>query len=264
MQRRAAAMYVILFIVIAVGALSIVTFVDGPNAAMDEYDHQVSVEETFTVDGTEYRLNRLTELSATFAWTDPAAEQNAFLDNESTIESDGVEYRLTIPPDDDPDRFTLTETFPDHDLETIERDGVNYVVIDEQLVREDEYLLEEYGPREEREFELGDTFVLDAENATVTVESISPTNVEVTWVGEATVTMTVSAGEPFELADTTYVANFVDEDTLQLTTDVEAYEEHADRLDTWDERYQGFWGIGVLSIIAAILISGLSFLPRRR
>lgn len=268
MQRRAAAMYVIFFVLIAVGSFAVVNVAEAPDPAMDQSDHQLTVDDSVTIDGTTYNLTRIDVFSATFEWTQPEAEQTGTITNESTIESDGVEYLLEIDAGDEPDGVTLIEQYPEHDLETVEIDGVTYVVIEEnndtRIVPEEEYLADEHGPRERLELTVGDSLVWDDANASVTIDDISSASVTVSWVGPMERSITVQSGQPTEIGQTTYVANFVGTEYIQLTTDVEAYETHRDEIDTFDERYQGFWGITVLSLLTAILIGGLSFLPQRR
>ncbi len=268
MQRRTAAMYVVFFIVIAVGAIAFINVVEAPSPSMDEFDYQLEVDDNVTIGDRTYQVTRIDVFSMTLAWTEDEVEQSDRIANESTIESDGVEYRVEIEPGEEPEQFVLHETFPEHELDTVEHGGVTYVVIEEndeiRFVREDEYLLEEYGPRDQIELTVGDTFLWDVAEVSVTVDEITPDGVDVSWVGPEEQTRTIQSGEPTEIGDTTYIANFVGTDFVQLTTDIEAYEAHADALDTYAERNLGFWGVGVLSFLTAVLIGGLSFLPRRR
>lgn len=268
MQRRAAAMYVLFFVLIAVGSFAIVNSAEAPDPAMDEFDHQLTVDDTITIDGTTYTLTRIDVFSATFEWTQPEAEQVGTIGNESEIELEGTEYAVEIDPGDEPEGVTLLEQYPEHDLETVEIDGVTHVVIEEDnetsVVPEEEYLEDEHGPRERLELGVDDSFVWDDANASVTIDGISPTSVTVSWVGPMNRSITVQSGQPTEIGQTTYVANFVGTEYIQLTTDVEAYEEHRDEIDTHEERSQGFWGITVLSLLAAVLLGGLAYLPRRR
>lgn len=268
MQRRTAAMYVVFFLVIAVGAIAFINVVEAPSPSMDEYDFQLQVDDNVTIGDTTYQVTRIDVFSATLAWTESEVEQSDNLDNESTIESEGTEYRIEIDPGEDPEGFVLHETFPEHDLDTVEVEGVTYVVIEENnettFIPEQEYLLDEYGPREQVRLTVGDSFYLDAVDASVSVEEITSEMVSVTWVGPDEQTMTIQRGEPTEIGGTTFVTNFVGTEYIQLTTDLDAYEEHQNALDTYDERHLGFWGVGVLSMITAILIGALSYLPRRR
>ncbi len=268
MQRRAATLYVVLFLVIAVGAIAVISVAEEPDPAMDEYDFQVPVDSTFEIDGTTYTVARIDDFSTSIQWTSTPTEQSTTWLNESEIAHENSTYRVEIPPESQPGSFALQELFPDHDANTTEVDGETYVVIEEddgmRLVPEEEYLRDRFGPRERLELEAGDTIYWDGENATVTIEEITQQNVAVSWVGPMSRSASFTEGVPNTLAGEEYVANLVGTDYIQLTTDMEAYEDHADRLDTYDERHSGFWGLSVISVIAAVLVGGLSFLPRRR
>lgn len=268
MQRRAAALYVAMFLVIAAGAIAIVSVAEAPDPAMDEYDYQVPVDSSFELDGTTYTVTRIDAFSASIAWTAPSQSQSTTWLNESEVGHDGSTYRVEIPPDSEPDGFTLQELFPNHDQNTTEIDGETYVMLEDddgiRLIPEEEYLLDTFGPRERIELTTGDSLYWDDIDATVAIEGITQRNVEVSWVGPANRSRTFTEGVPNTLDGREYVANLVGTDYVQLTSDVDAYEDHAERLATYDERHRGFWGVGVMGIIGAVLIGGLSFLPRRR
>lgn len=268
MQRRAATLYVIMFLVIAVGAIAVISAAEAPDPAMEEYDYQVPVDGTFEIDGTTYRVARVDDFSTSIQWRASSMEQSTTWINGSEIGHDDATYRVEIPPVSDPDSVALQELFPEHNQSTTEVDGVTYVMLELddgiRLVPEDEYLLDMFGPRERLELGVGDTIHWDDEDATVTVDAITQRNVEVSWVGPANRSRSFTEGVPNTLGDREFVANLVGTDYIQLTSDIDVYEEHAERLDTYDERHRGFWGVGVMSIIAAVLIGGLSFLPRRR
>lgn len=271
MQRRATAMYVVFFFVIAVGALTFINVVDGPSAAMDESDYDLYPQGTVVIDGTEYQLTRLDEFSATVAFSEEDAELTATLDSGDLVNITGADYRVEIPDVDEPTNVTLVETYPEHNLTTTEDDDGNtlvYVEEDDVWMAEEDYLEQEYGPRDEIFLEVGDTFEFIPEEATdhveATVDEITVAGVEISWIGtaERTIPLTRDAVNTIDGVD--YGTNFVGTEYVQLTTDIEAFEEHREAHNVWAERHQGFWGIGVLSLFAAILIGALSYLPRRR
>ncbi|MFP4590916.1 MAG: hypothetical protein ACLFMX_04630 [Halobacteriales archaeon] len=270
MQRRVAALYVGLFLVIAVGAIAFISAAEAPDPAMDEYDHQAGVDDTFEIDGVTYTVASAGDVSASIEWSVESLEQTGTWLNESEVESENSTYRVEIPDEEEPSGVVLQELFPEHDLETTEVNDTTYVIIEEddevELVPEDEYLLDTYGQRERLELEVGDAVEWDDVDTAVTVDEITPRNVQVQWTGPANLSQTLTHGATDQIGDSDreMVPNVVDGEYLQLTADVDAYEAHAERLATFDERHQGFWGVGVMSAIGAVLIGGLSFLPRRR
>lgn len=270
MQRRAAALYVGLFIVIAVGAIAFISAAEAPDPAMDEYDYQATEDDTFELDGTTYNVTRVDDFSVSIEWSVDSLEQTASWLNESEIESGESTYRVELPDEEEPSRVFLQEQFPDHDQDTTEIDGVTYVRIEEddriELVPEDEYLRDRFGPRERLELEVGDTVQWNEVELDVTIDELTARNVQVRWDGPAELSQTIAQGVPDQIGDSDreMVANIVDSEYVQLTEDEDAFEAHADRQATFDERHRGFWGVGVMSAIGAVLIGGLSFLPRRR
>lgn len=270
MQRRAAAMYVLLFLVIAVGALGFITLTDGPSASMDDPDYELTLDDSVTIDGVEYQLTSLGEFTAQLTYVDEAAELSATFDDGDMVNITGTDYRVEVPDVDDPDNVTLVETYPEHDRNTTEDDEGNTLVQldDGSWISEEEYLEQEYGPRDEIVLSEGDTFEFIPEEAEesveATVDEILPTGFTVTWTGQAEQTVLLQRNAVNTIGDTDFGTNFIGQDAIQLTQDIDAFESHLEAHEVWDERYQGFWGVGVLSILAAVLIGALSYLPRRR
>ncbi len=271
MQRRAAAMYVLLFLVVAVSALVFINMVDGPSDTLDEADYDLGVDDTVTVDGTDYQVSSIDQFSATLEYVIEEDDRTTTLSDGAIINVSRVEYRVEIPDVDEPENITLVETFPEHDLDTFELDGETYVIIDaeeDEFMEETAYLEQEFGPRDRIVLVEGDTFDYEDQEMDVvvdaTVDSISSAGVGISWVGPSSNSLILPRNAVSTIGNTDFGVNFVGEDMIQLSSDIEAFNDHIDALDTWDERYQGFWGIGVLGIIAAILLTGLSYLPRRR
>lgn len=264
-------MYVLFFLIIAVGSLAFINLVDGPSAEMEAVEFDLTVEDNETIiEGTAYDVTRIDAFSATLAYTVEDAEQSDTLAAGDVIVIDETEYRVEIPDEAEPDRFSLVETPPEHDLPTFEDDDGNVWVVpeDEDPLLEEEYIEREYGPRDRIELGVGGTFSFDAGEmgvvVTVTVEAITETGVDISWTGPEERTLVLSRNAVTTIGGVDYGVVFVGDDRIQLTTDIDAFEDHLVALDTWEERHQGFWAVGVLAAIAAVLIGGLSYLPRRR
>jgi hypothetical protein len=91
MQRRAAAAYAGLFILIAVGAYVMVGFAQEPAVSIENPDHSLAEgdsldvgDRTYTVDGTSDSATPA-DRSATLSWTNESERQTATLDNGSDV-----------------------------------------------------------------------------------------------------------------------------------------------------------------------------------
>jgi len=90
---------------------------------------------------------------------------------------------------------------------------------------------------------------------------------ELTWTGESGEEMVeLSEGGNVTLANgETYFAHFPDETTVQVTN-ADQYGVYTAALadqDYFKERMNGFWGISILSGMAAVLMLGMAYLPVR-
>lgn len=261
-------MYVAFFVVIGISALLFINVVQGPADAMDDPDYDLALDDNVTIDGTEYTLGSVSVATASLNYMEDEVDQTQTLEADAAFNVSGVEYRLEVPDTDAPENVTLVETFPEHDLPTTEDDeGRTLVRVEvdgqQQWLLEEEYLTDQHGERDRIELAPGDTFELDDVNATATVDAIRSNGITVSYAGPGELQVIMQDGDTVEIDGTTYGVHIVGEDRVQLQSDVDAFENHLDALDLWTERHQGFWGVGVLSIFAAVLLGGLSMLPRR-
>lgn len=270
MQRRAAAMYVLLFLVIAVGALGFINLTDGPSETIENPDYEVPQGETVTIDGVEYELSTFSEFTGQLTYLIESAEQTVTYAEDDLINVSGTEYRVVLPDGEGiPTNATLVETYPEHDLNTTEdNDGNTLVQLEDgSWILEETYLEQEYGARDEIEVTESDTIDFIPADSNIsyeaTVSGFTTTGVTFDWVGPTEDTVLLQRDSVNEIGSTEFGAVFIDQEYLQLTSDLDAFEAHLDAHDTWEERYQGFWGVGVLSVIGAVLIGALSYLPRR-
>jgi hypothetical protein len=60
-----------------------------------------------------------------------------------------------------------------------------------------------------------------------------------------------------------YIAHFPNNRTLELSSDVQAYERQVEIRDTYDERINGLWGVSILSSLAVVLLLAFAYLPSR-
>ncbi|WP_049902165.1 hypothetical protein [Halococcus agarilyticus] len=123
--------------------------------------------------------------------------------------------------------------------------------------------LDEYLPTPEtRNVSVGDSFPY--QNNSTSVAGVNTSGVSLAWEGTRNESVELAAGENVTVGNTTYVAQYgADNSTVTLSRDVAGYQaELADQAEFHD-RILGLWGIAVISILAAILIAGLAYLPVR-
>lgn len=260
MRQRAAAIYVVFFLVVAAGAYAVIGAAEQPTISLDDPDYTLSENDSFRVDDQEYTVTSVSAGEAEAEWTNESAIQSETWDNEAAVELEGESYVVVIPNESDPSSFTLREE-QEVDQETTERDGTEYVVVEEgdnvTLVPRDEYLPEP----ETREFSEGDTF--DFNGNQTTVEDVSESSAELQWQAPQTNTVRLQEGEASNLGGQSFVPHFPDDSTLQLTSDIDAYEQQIADIGEFDERIRGLWGVIVVSLTAAILMVLFAFLPAR-
>lgn len=263
MQRRAAAVSVAIFLLLAAGSYSLIGAAEQPELALENPTHSVAQNDTRTIGGTTYTFTDVGEDSATAAWTNESARYTATLNANDTVAYEGDNYTVVIPSSSDPTEFELREV-QTVDRPTVEQNGTTYVVVEEdgekRLVPRDEYLSE---PRTYR-FAEGDQFPY--ENETTTVAAVENESVTLEWFAPRTNELEFEEGVNTSIAGTNYLAHFVQDggqNVLQLTTDYEDYHSDVEAQEFFHERMNGLWGVAILSALAAALLIMLAYLPSR-
>jgi len=83
MQRRAAAAYFVLFVVVSAGAYAYVGAVDRPQA--DLAGESYTMDDTFTIGDRTYTVSSIGDESGELTWADPDATETAILEHNSTV-----------------------------------------------------------------------------------------------------------------------------------------------------------------------------------
>lgn len=264
MQRRAAAISIAFFLVIAAGAYAFIGMAEEPDVAIEAANQAASVSGTGTlvVAGVEYDVTDLngTAGEASATWLNESARYTATLENDTTVSYQGANYTVVVPNVSSPESFTLRE-FQPIDLPTVTQDGVEYVVIEENGDKRLEPVSEYLPEPTVHEFALGDEIEYDGN--TTTVASLSTSEVTVEWFGPRTEDVSFTEGENTTLSDSPYLATFPDAQTMVLTTAYEDYASDQERIDYYHERISGLWGVAILSGLAALLMLGVAYLPSR-
>jgi hypothetical protein len=285
MQRRAVAVYVALFVLIAGGAGVLTATADSPEIGFENPDFEVSAGDSIEVDGEEYVVAEIAEVSeggggghggggggtsivATIE-RNVTVEQSEAWANGSTVEVDDREWRVEIAGED-PSEFTLVavldrqailEDDPQADNETVERDDGEYVVVTEDgestLVPAEEY----FPAPEERSHAAGDS--LEYNDRTVTVDEVTTGQAVLVWEATETESVEIAEEATVTIGETDFVAHFPDASTMQLSSDMEAYEAQVAQIEQFQQYNSGLTRVLVLALLSSLLLLGAAFLPSR-
>jgi hypothetical protein len=267
MQRRAAAIYVALFIVIGAASYSLIATAQTPEVEFQNPEYELTAGDELQVGDRTYTVSSASDGSGELSYTVESAEYTAVWENDSTVTYDGEEWRVLVEGGEDPSAFTLEEEInetailqedPDASEETVEQDGERYVVINgSELVAADEYFPEP----QTRTYAEGDS--IEYEGNTSTVDSVTTAEVTLAWTAPRTNTVSVAGGENVTLNGETYFAHFADDSTLQLTQNFERYNEQTDDIDRFNTYKNGLWGVSIVSFLTAVFMIGFAYLPSR-
>jgi len=282
MQRRAVAVYVALFLLVAGVAGVLVATAESPELTFEDPDFELSEGDTFEVDGQEYTVADITETeeeddvgdveierSGVIEWEE-ITDQTETWANESVVELDEREWTVHTEGENATaftlvevvDRQAILEDDPNAANETVESDGEEFVVVtdedgEQQLVPVDDY----FPVPEERSFAEGDE--LDRDGQTVTVESITAEEITLAWTGPETLTMDVAQESEITIGDTEFIAYFPDGETLILSTDFEAYEAQLSEVERLDQLGEGLWRVLIISVLSSVMLVAAAFIPSR-
>ncbi|MFB6142486.1 MAG: hypothetical protein ABEJ30_03995 [Halorientalis sp.] len=276
MQRRAAAIYFVFFLVIGAGAYGFTANVDAqrPTVSLDAPTY--SEGDTLTVDGRTYTVASISaetgpegeiSRSGQLEWTNESAFLTATLENGTTTTYQDRSWIVVVGEGDDPTQFTLTEPLNTSQLlaedpavadQTAQYRGEPWVVwADNESLREP---LSEYLPEPETvTVSEGDTYPYQGNQTTV--REVSTDAVTLAWPGTVTNTVDLSSGQNVTLNGRTYLAYFPDNSTLKLTRDFQDYQSDLARQAYFGTRVDGLTSVAVLSVLAAIVLLGAAYLP---
>jgi hypothetical protein len=285
MQRRAVAVYVALFVLIAGGAGVLTATADSPEIGFENPDFEVSEGDPVEVDGEEWVVAGITEVEeggggghggggggTSIVGTlerNVTVEQSEAWANESTVTVGDREWRVEITGDD-PSEFTLVEVLdrqailqddPQADNETVERDDGEYVVVTEDgestLVPAEEY----FPAPEERSHAAGDSF--EYGDRTVTVDEVTADQAVLVWEATETESIEVAEEATVTVGETDFVAHFPDASTMQLSSDMEEYESQVAQIEQFQQYNSGLTRVLVLAFLSSLLLLGAAFIPSR-
>jgi hypothetical protein len=265
MQRRAAAVSVAIFVLLAAGSFTLMGAAQQPDLTLEDPEYSIVAEDEVSIEGTTYHFTAVDADSATAEWTNQSAQYTEEWSVDDTVVYKGDNYTVSVPNQSETSYFELREV-QTVDEPTVEQNGTTYVVLEEDgektLVPRDEYLPEQTVYR----FQTGDQIDRpDNDNAT-TIASVSESTVTIQWFAPNTFEVSFSEGENTTLGDTNYLTHVETDggqNVLELTTDYEDYRSDVDAQNYFHERMNGLWGIVILSGLAASFLVMFAFLPSR-
>lgn len=265
MQRRAAAVYGVFLLVVAIGSAAMIGAASAP-AAVSDPDHRLSNGDEVTIAGQSYAVT-VEEGEATLEWHNESARYTETWENGSDVTFQGTNYSVSIPDTSDPLQLTLVEvrTLPEG-TETTTVNDTEYVVVERddgtrELVPTGEYLAQTQGEPERQELVEGQAY--DYRGNRTTLASVDNESATLAWTAPRNESMDLAEGDVVDLGDREFVASFPDDRTLVLDRDVQGYERQQGVIATYHERISGLWGVSILAGLAAVLVLGLSYLPSR-
>jgi len=264
MQRRAAAVSVALFLLLAAGSYTLIGAAQQPAVSLEDPEFTISEGEERTIAGTSYNFSSVSETSATATWVNESARYTETWAENDTVTVDGQNFSVA-GLNESAGVFELREV-QEVDRPTVEQNGTTYVVVEDgenrTLVPRENYLPEQTV----YEYQVGDAVDYDGNENETVVASVSADEVTMEWFAPDTIEVEFGEGENTTVGDTPYLAHFETADgqaVLELTTDYEDYHSDVDAQEQFHERSNGLWGIVILASMAAALVVMLAFLPSR-
>lgn len=284
MQRRAAAVYFVLLVLVGGGAyaflqvgmaeptvdLSGPTYAEGDELTVDGRTYTVGAVEVPSSEGEEGGEAPSPESNLT--WFNDTFRETATLENDSTVAFRDGEYRVAVGNDS---TFALREVHnvsailaedPDVEDEVAEQGDQQYVF----YANGTRQPLAEYLPEPDRAgpFAAGDSLEWQAENETVTatVEAVGDDAAEISWPAPREEAVSLEDGQNVTLAGQEHLVHFPSEDSVQVLPVgqyYESYTEDQQRIEFFEERRAGFWGVTILSFLGAIILLASAYMPVR-
>jgi hypothetical protein len=285
MQRRAAAVYFVLFVLIGAGALGFVQVGMSEPAVQFEDAPEYTSDDTLTVDGRTYTVANVTvvttggeeggegseEVRGNLTWVNESARMTATLENGSMTTYEGAEYNVTL--DNATGELVLAESQnvsailaadPAVEDEPFVQNSTRYVryVDNGSLQRLPAYL-----PEPERvTFAVGDDYryPADSGNVTATVSSVTADAATLSWTTSVTNRVLLEEGGNVTLNGQQHFVHFPGEEQVQILPVDEYYGNYQSQLaeiDYWEERRNGVWGVVILAFLAGLVLLATAYMP---
>ncbi|WP_440992327.1 hypothetical protein [Haloarchaeobius baliensis] len=284
MQRRAAAAYVVLLLVITAGAFAFISTAEEPAVSLEDPDETLQSGSTLTVNDRVYNVSDVSASSgggggghgggggvsyeAVLTWTNESAQWSETWSNNSTVTYQGDTYRAFIANSSEPTEITLRWE-PTDRFSPQWTDGVQYLdaepdTPDRQAMRVDEYIANSNNTSIQT-VTIDTTSSLEF-NGNETTITTAPQQATFTWTAPRTNEVTFGQHENVTLNGVSYAVHFTNEDTVTLQEGEDAQAALYAQLDDksrFHERINGFWGVVIVASLGLVLLVTLAFLPRK-
>jgi|GEM_PF-1379711 hypothetical protein len=281
MQRRHAALYAALLLILAAGSYATIGTVESPVITISNPDYSYDVGGEILLNDRIYKVTSLMGNFAELEWIDVSATKKEQWDLNDAIQIDisnePIEFIVSSISIDPPTpTFHLTEVRSLEGVPTVQVGSETYVVLNESnsngiypigsaqdnpvLIPKEDYLMSKFGPQISNEFTIGS--VIQYNSNSVSVIDISEQEVTVSWSYPKSNTMAISEGDILESNETNYIAHFKN-NLLHLSSDISGYEKQAMVIKKFNERLNGLWGVSILGSIGAIILISMAYLPSR-
>ncbi|PSP94222.1 hypothetical protein BRC91_06495 [Halobacteriales archaeon QS_4_62_28] len=239
MQRRAAAIYFVFFLVVGAGAYAYIGVAEQTHQPQYQLDGTtVESEGNATLDGKQYTLSEISHsegghggggaLVSELSWTNESFLYTDTIENNSTVEIENESYQVAIANETDVSTFTLRQN------DTT------------------------------REFAEGDTIPYEGNDATIT--NVTAAEVQLEWTGAKEQSVELGEGQNVTLTNgQQYFAHYTGEEEVKLVPSNQYgdYAQTTDARHTFDERVNGLWGIVIVSFLSALTVLSTAYLPVR-
>ncbi|WP_256302069.1 hypothetical protein [Haloarchaeobius salinus] len=271
MQRRAAAAYVALLLVITAGAFAFISTAEEPAVSLEDPDETLQDGSTLTVNDRVYNVSDVSggadEPAATLLWTNESAQWSESWSNNSTVTYQGDTYRTFIANTSEPTEITLRWE-PGDRFSPQWVDGVQYIdaepdTPDRQAMRVDTYVENSNNSSiQPRTIDATSTLEYRGNETTITT---APEQATFTWTSPRDNEVTVEQWN-VTLNGVDYAVHFPNENTVQLQRGADAQvalQEQRNQQSRFNERINGFWGVVIVGSLALVLLVTIAFLPRK-
>jgi len=283
MQRRAAAAYVVLLLVITAGAFAFISTAEEPAVSLEDPGETLQKGSTLTVNDRVYNVTDVsaseggggghgggggTTYEAALVWTNESAQWTESWANNSTVTYQGDTYRAYIANTSEPTEITLrwepTDRFSPEWV-----DGVQYIdaepdTPDRQATRVDTYIENSNNSSiQPRTIDATSTLDYNGNETTITT---APEQATFTWTAPRDNEVTFGQHENVTLNGVDYAVHFTNENTVTLQQGQDAQVALYDQLhdkSRFNERINGFWGVVIVGSLALVLLVTLAYLPRK-